>query len=107
MGFGFELPLKPLFFNFDVTAGSLVTFASFGKTGDDDRDGSSSLDLQARFTVGCKIFEHLGIFAGVSYAWTYLGENSPVLSPSLVKLLPEELDSRNRQRIGFFAGLQF
>jgi hypothetical protein len=108
LGLGLELPLGPLFFDFDVSAGSISTFSSFGKTGTEDHDGSSSLDLQARLTAGYKIFEHLGVFAGISYDWVYMpGSHSPAPASPLLDLIPGELNGWSRQRLGFFAGLQF
>jgi hypothetical protein len=103
-GLGFELPLRSAFINLDVVAGSILNLDTISKDG---YEHLASLLNQARLTAGFKIFEHLGVFAGISYDYIHLfSETSPIPKGKLASLLSWRND-RDIYRLGFFAGIQF
>jgi hypothetical protein len=101
-GLGVELPLNKVFLDFDVTVGHIMLNYPW------DEDNRSALIAQARFSAGYKLFEHLGLFAGISYDY--------ILSPRDGSLkLGEDFgfsalgysNGRHTHKIGFFGGIQF
>jgi hypothetical protein len=100
-GFGGEIPLGRFFINMDVTAGNLIDWEDFF-------DDHANILLQARLSGGFKVFEHLGIFGGVSYDWLLAFNDASRceidgLGPSALRWE----NDRNIHRIGFFGGIQF
>jgi hypothetical protein len=103
-GVGFEFPIKSFFINVDVTSGSVLNLDTISK---DDYDSSVSFLSQARLTAGYKIFEHLGVFAGISYDYVHLeGKDSPNPTGRMDCVFGWG-NSRHINKLGFFAGLQF
>jgi hypothetical protein len=103
-GVGFEFPLGPAFLNIDVTGGSILNLDTVSNAG---HRASVSYISQARLTAGFKVFEHLGAFVGVSYDYIHReSDTSPNPRGKLNSVL-DWGDSRNINKIGFFAGLQF
>jgi hypothetical protein len=97
-GFGGEIPLGRFFINMDVTAGNLIDWEDF----------EVNMLLQARLSGGFKVFEHLGIFGGVSYDWfPNLDGNSHDRIDDLGISVPQWENDRNIHKIGFFGGIQF
>ncbi|MHB9291600.1 hypothetical protein Holit_00678 [Hollandina sp. SP2] len=99
-GLGVEFPIGNFFIDVDITGGSIVNL-EYGK----GSSVSSSL-AQLRFTTGYKIFEHLGIFGGISYDYIHRWESSPdpeTFSPFIVG----RSDGQNTHKLGFFGGIQF
>ena len=102
-GFGFELPLNKVFLDFDLTSGSIINLDAIG---DKTKDCFTDIS-QARLTLGYKILEHLGIFAGVSY--DYIRQNKTT-SPSPEDFAPfiwGKSYGRHTHKVGFFGGIQF
>jgi hypothetical protein len=102
-GFGFEFPLRSFFINLDVTGGSVFNLDTISR----DTDSSVSMLSQARLTAGYKIFEHLGVFAGISYDYVHLEEKDSPNPTGKLDCVLGGGDSRNIHKLGFFAGLQF
>jgi hypothetical protein len=129
-GFGAELPLKDFFLNLDVSCGSVISIDTLAgaswparpKGGRHEeheeaweqyvrnmdkvyRSGTSFL-TELRLIAGYKIFEHLGVFAGLSYTCLYRGsDTSP--NPKSAWLGRTWDTGPNSHKIGVFAGLQF
>ncbi|MDR1248384.1 MAG: caspase family protein [Treponema sp.] len=99
-GLGGEIPLGRSFINLDVTAGSMIDRKEI--------DNNGNLLLQARLSGGFKLFEHMGIFGGVSYNWFLIfNDTFRDRADSLgISALRWE-NGRNIHRIGFFGGIQF
>jgi hypothetical protein len=98
VGFGGELPLGRFFINLDLTSGNLI----------DREDFEVNILLQARLSGGFKVFEHLGIFGGVSYDWfPNLDGDSHDRVDGLGISVPRWENDRNIHKIGFFGGIQF
>jgi hypothetical protein len=98
VGFGGELPLGRFFVNLDLTTGNLM----------DRKDFEVNTLLQARLSGGLKVFEHLGIFGGVSYDWfPDLDDKSRDRTGDLGASLLRWENDRNIHKIGFFGGIQF
>jgi hypothetical protein len=107
LGLGWEIALASFFIDLDAAAGSFIPLDGLGKFRDAKEEGRISLDLQVRLTAGYRIFKRLGLFAGISYSWLFPpGEGSPV-PRSPLNPLPAGTGGGNRQRIGFFGGLEF
>ena len=112
VGFGVELPLGPCFLNIDALAGQMydTDFPAARRDvsdADNKYDASASAIFQLRASVGWKLYEHLGAFAGVSYDYIQRHSNtSPVPASRGVFDLPWG-NSKQIHRLGLFAGLQF
>jgi hypothetical protein len=95
-GFGSELPLGKFFLNLDLTGGSVIDFES----------NTVSPFGELRLSGGYKLFEHLGVFAGLSY--TYLHQRSDTSpNPDSAWLGYGWDNGADVHKIGVFAGLQF
>jgi hypothetical protein len=126
-GFGFEVPLGKAFVDLDVSGGTILnpdTLAEVSRIsrpqengGDDVEEwkryqrekiyrASSSILAEVRLSAGYKAFEHLGIFAGVSYTYLFRGTNTSP-NPGSAWLGYRWSGGENVHRIGVFAGLQF
>jgi hypothetical protein len=123
-GFGSELPLGKAFLNLDFLAGTIAGMGGLGseekppatpegaKIADNLRNAgeyfmaSVSFLAQVRFSVGYKVFEHLGVFGGISYDYIrLLSDTSP--RPREGSLVIGGDDGRNSHRLGIFGGIQF
>jgi hypothetical protein len=103
-GLGFEFPIKSFFINVDITGGGILNLDAMAE---DEFDSPISILNQVRFTAGYKIFERLGLFAGLSYDYIHReGKDSPNPAGSLDSVFGWG-DSWNINKLGFFAGLQF
>jgi hypothetical protein len=103
-GVGFEFPIRSVFVNVDVVSGSILNLDTISEAG---YDSSASIISQARLTAGFKIFEHLGVFVGLSYDYIHLeSETSPIPKGKLDYVFSWG-NSRNINKLGFFAGIQF
>jgi hypothetical protein len=100
-GLGFEFPLENYFIDVDITGGSIVNF-KYG-----EGFGAMSSLAQIRFTAGYKIFEHLGIFGGVSYDYIHRWESASPDPESFSSFTLGWNDERNTHKLGFFGGIQF
>jgi hypothetical protein len=98
-GLGGEIPLGRFFVNMDVTAGNLIDW---------EDTNTSVLLLQARLSGGFKLFEHLGVFGGISYdCFLVFSDNSrDRITGWGIPALRWEHD-RAIHKIGFFGGIQF
>jgi hypothetical protein len=84
----------------DVTAGNLIDWKN--------TDDNANVLLQARLSGGFKLFEHLGVFGGISYdCFLVLSDNSrDRITGWGIPALRWEHD-RAMYKIGFFGGIQF
>jgi hypothetical protein len=103
-GVGFEIPLGPVFLNLDVTAGSILNLDTISDTG---YTASASFINQVRLAAGFKVFEHLGAFVGISYDYLRLQSDSSPDPRGKPEYVFDWGDSRNINKLGFFAGIQF
>jgi hypothetical protein len=127
-GIGFELPLGKVFLDLDLSRGSILNMDTLGKAidlalpGTDDTNvirnyqrelnriyNNATANLtELRLSVGFKIFEHLGVFAGISYG--QLNRRS-YEAPELISIFGGNVFVWNNEliehKIGFFMGLQF
>jgi hypothetical protein len=97
-GAGIEIPLGKTFIDLDLSAGNIVSrFWS-----------STSLLAQARVSAGFKLFEHLGVFAGASYdySYAYTGDSPRPGRDFGISALSWG-NGRHTHKIGFFGGIQF
>jgi hypothetical protein len=102
-GFGFEFPIKKIFIDIDAVAGSI-----YRNNADEmnRHSRSNTIATQLRLSAGYKIFEHFGIFGGVSYDHFYrLNDNSPNLMN--FGFLPGNTQGQHLHKIGLFGGIQF
>jgi hypothetical protein len=99
-GLGGEIPLGRFFINMDFTAGNLINWKNI--------DDSENILLQARLSGGFKVFEHLGIFGGVSYDCflTFNDTSRDRITGLGIPALRWEND-RTIHKIGLFGGIQF
>jgi hypothetical protein len=108
-GFGFEFPFKNFFIDIDLSKGNVKKLNDF--TVEDIFIfffGSNTSIYQIRLSVGYKLYERLGIFAGIS--WDYLRQNK-ASDPSPQDfggvILGAVNDNGSVVKMGFFGGLQF
>lgn len=124
-GFGFEIPIKNVFINIDMSSGSIYNITRTGETlngiyqdylanGKDmekykekDYPGNTQA-YQIRLTAGYKIFKHLGIFGGISYDYFYnLDKASSDPKDFGGKLTGVIVEGHQYHKVGFFGGLQY
>jgi hypothetical protein len=130
-GFGFELPLGNGFVDLDITGGTILNPDMLGeifqiprprRTGDTKENheawkqyyqaedkiyrASSSSLAEVRLSGGYKIFEHLGVFGGVSYTYLFRRTGTSP-NPDSAWLGRSWGEGENIHKIGVFAGLQF
>jgi hypothetical protein len=104
-GLGVEFPIGNFFMDVDITGGNIVNFDML-KEGGGWNNAISNL-AQLRFTAGYKIFEHLGIFGGVSYDYIHRLENAGPDPRAFSPFTAGWSDERNTHKLGFFGGIQF
>jgi hypothetical protein len=112
MGMGLEYTIGKFFMDVDLSFGSIIDLdtvkEAWDSLGDENQIESASLNIaQLRFTAGYKIFEHLGVFAGVSYDYMYRHKDN---SPDPGTFVPFMLGAgfgRGVHKLGFFGGVQF
>jgi hypothetical protein len=130
-GFGFELPLGKAFFDLDISGGTILNPDTLGeiseiphprknsdkKKYDEEREqynreverlsrAATSFLAEIRLSGGCKVFEHLGAFAGLSYTYLFRGTGTSP-NPDSAWLGRTWGEGENIHKIGVFAGLQF
>ena len=121
-GFGFEYTVNKFFFNIDITSGSIINLDTVGKDldtfkqrfpgiSDPDFDwddaGSTTGISQLRLTAGYKVFEHLGVFAGISYDYLYRNRETNPDPRDFEGPLLGGVFGRHTHKFGFFGGVQF
>jgi hypothetical protein len=114
-GLGVEFPIGKFFMDVDITCGSIVNFDALADLGGTDirewkhrRAGGPLSDLvQLRFTAGYKIFEHLGIFGGISYDYIHRRESASPDPETFSPFIAGWSDGWNTHKLGFFGGVQF
>ncbi|MCL2128013.1 MAG: hypothetical protein FWH38_07145, partial [Treponema sp.] len=119
-GFGFEYAVNKLFFDIDLTGGSIVNRnaaeAAFNnETGDFDYrsfdsdafSGAFTSAVQLRLTVGFNFFEHFGVFGGISYDYfNKYNARSPVPA-DFGGLMAGRVNGPDCHKLGIFAGIQY
>jgi hypothetical protein len=97
-GFGVEFTMEKFFIDLDATTGGIMNAETYG--------GNISSLFQTRLTMGVKIFEHLGVFGGISYDYIHRINGSP--DPRrFLGFIAGRSNDWNTHKLGFFAGLQF
>jgi len=104
-GFGYEYSINKFFIDIDLSAGSINMI---DKNWNTNEDGNfSTLICQLRLIAGYKIFEHLGIFGGVSYDYLYKWQDYSYDPRDLNGPMIGDISDRNIHKLGFFGGIQF
>jgi hypothetical protein len=103
-GLGFEIPLRSAFINIDAVTGTILNLDTVSSKG---YNASASQLHQVRLTAGFKIFEHLGAFVGLSYDWIRRENEDSPNPDGKMEYVFNWGNSRNINKLGFFAGLQF
>jgi hypothetical protein len=108
-GFGFEFPFNKFFVDIDFSRGNIKRLNDFTV-----QDvfifffGSNTSIYQIRLIGGYKLYERLGVFAGIS--WDYLRQNKasdPSPQDFVGVILGTVNDDRTAAKMGFFGGIQF
>jgi hypothetical protein len=111
VGIGTEFSLgKRVFLDLDISSGNILNLDTLSRERDDieSPDGSISIINQARLTAGLKVFEHLGVFGGLSYDYIYRHTDTSPNLPGLVKgAVFGWSGERHIHKLGFFGGLRF
>jgi len=105
-GFGLEFPIRKFFIDIDISTGNIFKVNEI-KDFWNFFFGSNTGIYQLRLMGGYKLYERLGIFAGISYDYLLQRKNS---DPSPEEFTGTELgksNGKNTHKIGFFGGLQF
>ncbi|MDR0457245.1 MAG: caspase family protein [Treponema sp.] len=107
-GFGYEYTINKFFIDIDISAGTI--YSTNGMNWDQyshESFGSFITETsQLRLTAGYTIFEHLGVFAGISYDYFYKHQNSP--DPrNFGGLMIGDVLGHYAHKFGFFGGIQF
>jgi hypothetical protein len=105
-GFGFEIPLGKFFIDIDISTGNIFNVNEL-KDFWNFLFGSNTGIYQLRLIGGYKMYERLGVFAGISYDYMNQRKSS---DPSPEKFGGTALGKSNGQhthKIGFFGGVQF
>jgi len=105
-GFGFEFPIRKFFIDIDISTGNIFKV-------DEIKDfwnfffGSNTGIYQLRLIGGYKMYERLGVFAGISYDYMYRRENSDPSPEDFAGTALGRSDGKHSHKAGFFGGLQF
>ena len=119
-GFGFEIPIHKAFINIDITSGNIYNLTK-DYDGDDDYSddeyyryiyplpyiSSNTQTYQLRLSAGYKIFEHLGIFAGISFDYLHKWNKDAPDPRDFGGVFVGEKYGRHISKLGFFGGIQF
>jgi hypothetical protein len=111
VGIGTEFSLgKRVFLDLDITSGNILNLDTLGRERDDieSPDGSISIINQARLTAGLKVFEHMGVFGGLSYDYIYRHTDTSPNPQGFAKgAVFGWSGERHIHKLGFFGGLRF
>ena len=117
-GFGYEYSIGKFFIDIDASTGTIVNVDTFDtsnwkKSDTDNRKEEESFSAssagihQLRLTAGYKIYEHLGVFAGVSYDYIYRYNNSGPMAEDYSLVMAGKSRGKHTHKMGFFGGVQF
>jgi hypothetical protein len=107
IGFGSEFSLGKSFINIDAVWGQIIGFSANPETVITFQDSPDTSIAQLRLSAGYKLYEHLGIFCGVSYDIIHRWNDS---SPDPLEAAPIAFaagSGKTRHKLGFFGGIQF
>jgi hypothetical protein len=113
VGLGIEIPLGPVFIDFDVLTGNIfnnnISAEKRALSDAEDRfDASSTQIVQIRLSLGFEIFDHVSAFVGVSYDYLNpLSNTSPNPANRPRGVTFDWSDSKNIYRMGAFGGIQY
>ena len=107
-GFGFEFTVNKFFVDIDMIGGSIVNIGTTGTIFYNEDDmGSVTGIYQVRLTAGYKVFEHLGVFAGLSYDYLYREKTTCPDVRDFGSPIIGGVFGPNTHKLGFFGGIQF
>jgi hypothetical protein len=113
-GFGFEYPINKFFVDIDASIGSINNFSAKDRLVDGneisdwkDFSNTTTAIYQIRLSVGYKILEHLGVFAGISYDWLQRFDNNAPNPEDFGFFIIGRSSGKNTHKLGVFAGVQF
>ncbi|GBU28118.1 hypothetical protein R84B8_01676 [Treponema sp. R8-4-B8] len=105
-GFGFEIPLRKFFIDIDISTGNIFKV-------DEVTDfwqfffGTNTTLYQLRLIGGFKLFERLGVFAGISYDYLNQSKNTDPSPGDFAGAVPGKSFDNQTHKIGIFGGMQF
>jgi hypothetical protein len=98
---------KRVFLDFDITAGTMLNVDTLDTAGFNFNDDLASLIAQARLSAGFKVFEHLGIFGGLSYDYIHRESDASPDSQGPEGFVFGWSTERNIHKLGIFGGVRF
>jgi hypothetical protein len=112
MGLGREFQMGKIFMDVDLSFGNILNIDAlkdaWNSGGNKNQIDSASLSMaQLRFTAGYKIFEHLGVFAGISYDYMYRHNDNSPDPETFAPFMMGASFGRHIHKLGFFGGVQF
>jgi len=108
VGFGYEYSINKFFIDIDISAGNIYMVNINGDNWNVYKDGDFSTQIcQLRLTAGYKVFEHLGIFGGISYDYFYRWQDTSPDPRNFGGPMIGDVFDRNIHKLGFFGGIQF
>jgi hypothetical protein len=107
-GFGFEIPANKFFFDIDFSSGSIIDLKEDRYDAPEKRHWFSATQLsQFRLIGGYKLYQHLGIFAGLSYDYLYRHKETCPDPREFGGPMLGGVFNRHTHKFGFFGGIQF
>jgi hypothetical protein len=117
-GFGFEFPIKKFFIYIYAVTGNMFRHNNDDRYNTDEINdyyswneasfiNSNTTVFQLRLSAGYKLFEHFGIFGGVSYDYFYRHNDNSPIPMSFGEFLPGSTQGKNIHKVGLFGGIQF
>ena len=105
-GFGFEFPIRKFFIDIDISTGNIFK-VNEAKDFLNFFFGSNTSIFQLRLIGGYKMYERLGIFAGISYDFLYQSKNTDPSPENFAGAAPAKSYGNKTHKMGFFGGVQF
>ncbi len=105
-GFGFEFTLRKFFIDIDISTGNIFIVDNI-KNLKQLFFGTNTGIYQVRLIGGFKMYERLGIFAGISYDYLYRKKNTDPDPEDFARTAPGKSIGNKTHKMGFFGGMQF
>jgi hypothetical protein len=105
-GFGLEFPIRKFFIDIDLSRGNIFNV-------DKVKDlwgflfGNNTAIYQLRLIGGYKMYERLGVFAGISFDYLYQSKNGDPSPQDFFGAVRGKSNDKNTLKMGFFGGMQF
>jgi len=108
-GVGVEIPIKKAYVDFDASFGKINNiYENLSFHSDEYNNGDNgTFAFQLRLIGGYKIFEHLGVYGGISYDYFYMYKTNSPDPRDFNGLMIGGVNGPSANKFGFFAGFQF